>query len=398
MAACGLATFVTALVLLLVFPTRASGAPGADELYTRAVAAAHAGDNARARALAQEALAVAPDYVDVEVLLGRLAAWDKDFASARKHLDRALSLDSDYVDALAARSDVEFWDGDPQAALSYCDRGLAVAPHDPELLDRRRRFAAALEAKQQPKWRAGKRVDSASSQTGSAVNRMAVSYMNESFDRDFSDWHESIVSLEHEGERGSVIGRVTYFNRFGDDALFFEVDAYPDIREGTYAFLSLGRSTDSIVAEARWAAEIFQALPRNLEASFGYRAQKFDMTIDTLTASIAAYLGRYYVALRPYRSEVSGEHTTTWTLKLRRYFDDEEEYVTVTLTDGSSVEEDPAAIALFELDSYAAVAEFRKRICDDYVATFTAGFENQELPSGADREKLSFGLGFEYLF
>jgi tetratricopeptide (TPR) repeat protein len=296
----GLVAGLAILLFVSVCPVMAAErmvAESADELYQRAVQSAHDGNTADAAELAAAALRLAPDYVDVEVLLGRLAAWEHDYEGARSHLDRALSLDPNYVDALAARSDIEFWAGDTEAALAFCDHALRIAPDDDELLGRRRRLAAALAVAQAPKRRAGKRVDVVAGAAGDApTNRLAVSYMNETFDRDFADWHESVVSLEHEGERGPLIGRVTHFNRFGDDALLFEVDAYPDLREGTYAFLSVGRSSDSIVAKSRWAAEIFQALPGAFEASLGYRAQKFDSTATTLRCGPTA---PRYPARRP---------------------------------------------------------------------------------------------------
>ncbi len=228
--------------------------------------------------------------------------------------------------------------------------------------------------------------------------RAMTEYFLQAFDKEFADWHQFNIGLERETARGSIIGRAGYYNRFADSAGLFEVEWYPTIRAGTYAYLNAGVSTQDHLPDYQLAAELYQALPFNLEGSFGWRQVHFDSSANTLTGSIGYYVGNYWFLVRPLVTVVSGDSSTSWVLRGRRYFADEEEYLTLTFAHGSSLEGDAATQSLFELDTTGGMAEGRKRLTGHTIGKLALGWESQERRGRDDRGQLTFGFGLDYLF
>ncbi|RMD84864.1 MAG: YaiO family outer membrane beta-barrel protein [Candidatus Dadabacteria bacterium] len=228
--------------------------------------------------------------------------------------------------------------------------------------------------------------------------RASLEYQVEDFDRDFSAWHQAVVGLERRADWGSLIGRVNYLSRFGRNAAQFDFEAYRDVAKGTYVNVAAALATDEVLPDYSFLVELYRALGGGFEASGGVRFIGFDAPTRVYTGSIGIYRGRYWAALRPLVTSNRLGTTLSWTAKLRRYFADEEEYATLTLSRGRELEGTAATIDLFKLDTTAALLELRKRLAGHYVLKARGGYELQELPRRSDRSKVLIAAGVEYLF
>ena len=121
-----------------------SAIPGADmdKAFANARELAHNGEQEEAKKLCLYILSEVPEYVDAEVLLGRILAWDGAYIQSESILERAIKKHPHYSDAYAALLDTYFWAGDP-------DRGKWLAPliernvREPKILDEKLHRAAS---------------------------------------------------------------------------------------------------------------------------------------------------------------------------------------------------------------------------------------------------------------
>ena len=82
----------------------------ADDLFKHAREAAFDDKNySKAKLLASHALAISPAYADIEIFLGRVYTWNKQYDSAKFHFANVLSTDPVNEDGSVAFADLEYW-------------------------------------------------------------------------------------------------------------------------------------------------------------------------------------------------------------------------------------------------------------------------------------------------
>lgn len=251
-----------------------------------------------------KAMRTSPGYADIKVFLGRIHTWTKNYDSARFYFNEVLTVQPGYEDASVAYADLEFWNDNDVKALGFAEEGLKVNPASADLLLRKakilnsmRRYAEADVAVQQVlaanKNNTEARALAARIREFSAGNRVGISYDYVSFDRQFTDpWH--LVSLDY-GRRtgiGSITGRVNYANRFRENGIQYELDAYPRISNTFYSYVSIGFS-DHVGVFPNWRGgfSLYANLPKSFEGELGFRYLKFS---GDPTWIYTAYLGKYY--------------------------------------------------------------------------------------------------------
>ncbi len=160
----------------------------------------------------------------------------------------------------------------------------------------------------------------------------------DTFDKDLTSWTQGYLSYGHRFDFGSVIARYNRAYRFGTNGDQLEIDLYPKIHSGTYAYLNYGVSSSSIFPKSRSGAEIFQSLPWSLEFSIGMRKLVFASSDVTLwTGSLAHYIGSYYLYMRTYHVPDKIGPSNSWTFGTRYYFDDDQ-YMEAAIGSGISTE------------------------------------------------------------
>ncbi len=131
-------------------------------------------------------------------------------------------------------------------------------------------------------------------------NKVTVGFEHSKFNRGFSSWDQGFISYGRKFSFGSVIARYNRARRFDTHGEQMELDAYPKIRPGTYAYLNYGHSKSGIFPKDRYGAEIFQGLGGGFEGSLGWRRLDFSTKVTLWTLSVAKYWRSYYFYFRPY--------------------------------------------------------------------------------------------------
>jgi YaiO family outer membrane protein len=339
--------YIAALLLIMGIATAVHGqdwkALGADELFQRARETAFAGKREEARAMLLTILERSPDYADVRIFLARTYAWDGMRAQARKELQAVLAQSPQHEDAFNALVDVEMWDDQFAHGLTVVNTALSYYPNSEDLLYKKASILNSLSKPDEAEIVLNQlfTINPSHEKGISLLNDLrkarmkytaGVSYDLDLFSRTFSPAHAVSAQLARANQWGSSIIRLNYAHRFSSNGIQPEIDLYPRIADGIYAYLNYGYSESDLFPQHRVGAELFTKLPASLEASAGIRYLYFGSTskVTIYTGSLGWYYKSYWFSLRPYITP--GEPGTSFStnLTVRRYFSDADNYIGIT--------------------------------------------------------------------
>ncbi len=209
-------------------------------------------DYPQAKEYLRKALRLSPDYADVKIFLGRIYAWSKEYDSARYYLNAVLKSSPDYTDASVALADVEYWNDDNNKALQVVEDGLQYKPASEELLLRKAKILKSMRRYAEAQVAVDKVLKTDKNNTEgrslanqikdlSIKNKIGLSYDYVSFDKQFTDaWHLASFDYTRTTGIGSITGRINYANRFKENGVQYELEAYPRISNTFYTYVSAG--------------------------------------------------------------------------------------------------------------------------------------------------------------
>lgn len=393
--------------------------PDSDELFTLAREKAFNGQRDSARVLLRAALKKSPAYTDLRIFLARTYAWDGMRNEARNEIQIALRQDPKNNEALSVAIDVEMWDEKPADALIYCVRALRTYPNDEEFLLKKARILRDLNRGDEALITLSILEDINPSNPGIPVIRESIKSAfimqgisaNETYDsysRIFDPTHLAYIQYNRSTYFGSIIGRVNYRYRAGKAGVQGEVDAYPRIVNGVYAYINYGfaGSSSTLFPEHRAGLEAFFKLPSSFEGSFGARYLNFGRGSDVTiyTGSFGYYYKDYWFSLRPYvtPSNVSFSRSINFTTRWY-YGGSAEEYFSGKVGAGFSPDErnyDPADGNLYYLKAQSFGIGWQKPVGMYSLLTVTFDFTNQELgfSPGEYVKVYSFSAGYRFKF
>jgi len=137
---------------------------------------------------------------------------------------------------------------------------------------------------------------------------------------------------------GSIVAKMNFSRRFNDNGVQFEVDMYPKITKGLYAYLNVGFSDSYLYPDVRYGAELYKSLPKSFEVSLGFRALKYSTTTNIYTGSVGWYTGNSYWSFRPYLTPGDSGTSKSGVINYRKYRSDADNYFSVSLGMGFSPE------------------------------------------------------------
>ena len=301
------------------------------DILASARAAATSGHRAEALDTLRLRLNDAPRDVDARLLYGLILSWEGRYDEARQALQQVLVQSPAYVDARIALMNVSWWSGHPSEARDAADAILAQDPGNRQARDLRER----LEAASRPWW-------------GGAT------YATDAFSDHREQWHEYNVSLTRLTPHGSVIVRANEARRFGLKDQMAEVEFYPKIRPGTYAFVGVGGDLDSVLYPSyRVAFDLYQSVGGGFEVSGGFRRLGFDSATNIVVGTVSRYVGNWMLTAKVFHVPVDGPlDSTSYHGAFRRYIrGDGSSYVGLTYSHGFSREEIRNAADLTTMNS-----------------------------------------------
>jgi YaiO family outer membrane protein len=376
-------------ILALLLTLGGAAAEAASVEHARKLAAA--GQRREALEELERRLTESPTDSDARILYGTILSWEGRRDEARRELQRVLLVSPAHSDALVALGYVELWEGNFDEALALADRALPVSPARVDALLLR---ATAL-ARQGRRSEAREVLDriqqiDPTNETAAALRRslrgvvsnsMSVGYDYSRFDDERRDWNEASVAFGHRWPKVSMIATARRAERFATNDQQIEVEAYPSLRRGTYAYLAAALG-DERTLYPRWrlGGDLYQSLGRGFEASLGYRHLEFSTGTDIYIGALTRYVGNWMLTGRIYNVPASEGPSMSYHALARRYGGDGRSYVGARLSKGFSREEVRSLNDIEVLDSQGVAIETLIAGRAPVELTLRAGYSREERP------------------
>lgn len=381
-----------------------------DELYKKARTTAFENSNYdQAREYAYTALERSPDYHEIRIFIARLYSWEQNYEKAREELQYVLEHDPGNKGAFLAFIDVEKWSGNLSSALQKVEKSLSYDPTDEELQLQKGAVLHSMEKYKQAEMTYKnilvQNPDNTKAREGLESVQLkqmrysaTASYRYDYFTSIFDPWKFGEFSLSRQTQYGSIIGRVQHAQRFGSDGTQFNIDAYPGITKGLYAYISGGYSHSSIYPKYRFGLSLYKSLPGSFELAAGIRYLDFTSSqTDIYTASITKYLGSYLFTLGTYFVPSENANSRSLNMVVRRYFSTANSYISITGGYGSAPTEIQFSQDIQTLDSWSIGFNGQHPLSDRLFIGATAGYDSSEFPNFT-RNRFSFKGSVTYRF
>ncbi len=309
-----------------------------------------------------------PNYLDIRSFLASTYSWDGNYQQARKEFEYVLKKDPKRKTDWIAAINNELWGDVPFKALELVNKSLAHFPDDADLLYLK---AKAEENSHNPE-EALSTLDlilinnpdnqKAKKYKQSLINILSFNTIGIKSSIDLYSKNERnpmqyhTLKYSRQTKYGSITGKINFNRRFQKNGVQFEIDMYPKITKGLYAYTSFGFSNTDLFPSIRYGAELFKSLPKSFEASIGFRALKYSSTTYIYTGSVSWYTGNSYWSFRTYITPGDTGSSKSGTLNYRKYRSDADNYFSIAVGIGFSPEVDPFPIdeneeATFDLKS-----------------------------------------------
>jgi YaiO family outer membrane protein len=396
-------------VLVMVVCAAAQLAAGQGDVVTRARGLAVAGQRGEAITLLQDAVAASPGNSDARVLLGTVLSWEGRYDEARRELEVVLTESPTHGDALLASINVELWSDHPERAEELARRGLRQRPTDPNYLLAQARALVALKRSTEARDALERllAIDPRNAQ-GEALRRSLQDSLRHwqarvgaSYDG-FSDrvaWRESQMSLSRTTPIGSILLRGSRAERFGLADTQIDVEMYPRLRPGTYAYVAGAYSPDALLyPRYRYAVDLYQSLGAGFEGSAGFRRLGFGRGVSIYVGSLSKYYGNWLFNGRLFVTPNSAGTSRSVHASVRRYFGGSGTYVGLRYGRGASREELLNLNDFEVLDSDVGATEATVMLSRHLELTLTGSYSREDRVERRDLRQysLSTGVGFRF--
>lgn len=405
-------SFIVLISLLAVFFACAQeNELSSDELFQRARQQAFTNKNyPQAIRLSKLALTKSPDYHDISIFLGRLYTWNDKIDSARmifNDLDQKNIPDEDFYLAYAS---AEYWNENPAKANSILDKGLSLNKNAEDLLLLKTKvnygndnISLAKESVDKllqvnPK-NSEARSLSKKIQDQSAKNAIGLSYNFVHFDKQFEDnWH--IIGLQYKRQTGlgSVIFRTNYANKFADNGVQFEVEAYPRISKIFYMYVGAGYSDNvGIFPKYRTGVSLYANLPKSFEGEIGYRQLYFSDNLFMYTASISKYVQNFWLNFRTFITPSDQNISHSYTATARYYTGGMYDYIGFLAGTGISPDDNRSNLLsndVYKMKTYKLGLDYNFSIKTSNLFNISATYYNQEFRPQQKGNQFDINIGY----
>lgn len=290
-----------------------------------------------------------PDYHDIRTFLASTYSWDGDYKKARKEyayvIEKAPQNKENWVAAIKNES----WSDAHYDALEMAKTALKIFPNDTEITllkaSALKNIDKPIEAQSTIKELVAKNPDNKEAKeflndlnSSVRTNNIGVRAAVDLYSKVFDPMQYYTLSYGKQTKYGSIIGKFNFSRRFNENGTQVEIDMYPKITKGLYAYVNVGFANTFLFPDLRYGAELYKSLPHSLEISAGFRTLKYSTTTNIYTGSIGWYTGNSYWSLRPYFTPGDGGTSTSAALNYRKYRQNADNYISFVYSMGISPE------------------------------------------------------------
>ena len=362
----------------------------AEPVFKRARDLAISGKRNEALQLLKTHLQEYPDDGDARVIYGIVLSWEGKYDESRKQLNQLLSKNPTNGDALPALINVELWSDHPDRAAALAAQGLQDNPNNTSLLLAQAKAFKNLQKYPEAIQSLNRLLDQEPHNSAALNLRKALEVMSRTWETSIGQsyewlndgnpmWIETAATIKYQSSVGSILGRFSRADRFSLSSNQMELDFYPRIRPGTYAYINVGYSPDGILyPDYRFGTDLYQSLPRGWESSAGYRRLGFTEAVNIYTFSLGKYYGKWLFSARTFLTPdlLGTSHSVSFSG--RRYFDDGTDYIGFRIGTGASPVEARNVYDVLTLNALGAYGEFNRTLASRWTINVRGGYSRED--------------------
>lgn len=384
----------------------------ADDLFKMARQTAFDGKREESREMLKSILSQNTQYDEVRVFLARTYAWDQRWDEAIQELKIVLTHDVLNQEGLLLMAEVSFWKTDYEEALVKANQGLGIYPSSEAMLVVKANALINLQRLDEAASTLHQLLEinpvheKASQLLATLENRLlkntiGVSFEAQYFDKVFKPAFQSSIIGSRISSWGTAIARLNYANRFLLEGWQPEVELYPKIVKGVYAYVNYGYSSSKLFPKQKIGAELFSRVSKGWEASAGARYLYFTSLnkATIFTGSLSYYLKNYWISWRPYLTTGGPKNALSNAVSIRRYLKDSENFIGLLGGFGFSPDERRIQTSaglgvdeIFLLRSQRVQLLWQKTLPKKFSMTLTNTLTHQELAYDQGNYVWSWGI------
>ncbi|MDD5151906.1 MAG: YaiO family outer membrane beta-barrel protein [Flavobacterium sp.] len=291
-----------------------------------------------------------PDYHDIREFLATTYSWDGEYKKARKEFDYILEKDANRKSTWIAAIKNELWANAPYAALEMTTESLKKFPEEAEILylkaNAQEKTENSIEAYNTIQTVLDKNPEDQKAieykkSLNERLRKNSIQFKSsiDLYSEKFSPMFYNSITYSRKTKYGSILGRVNFDRRFNQNGTQYEVDLYPKISKGFYAYLNFGLSNSFLFPDIRYGVELYKSLPNSFEASLGFRGLEYNTTTIIYTGSVGWYKGNNYWSFRPYITPSNSRVSSSGIVTYRKYRSDADNYLGLSFGMGFSPED-----------------------------------------------------------
>ncbi|WP_341225092.1 YaiO family outer membrane beta-barrel protein [uncultured Arcticibacterium sp.] len=320
-----------------------------DDEFAKAREMAFNGKRTEAIETLKKVVAKYPTYGDVRLFLASVYGWEDKYKLAREEYEILLEQDNADRNYWIGYIKNELYSEQAMSALDLARQALILLPNDVDLVLLKARaeknnnnLSEASETvkeflKVEPHNVAAKEFLSGLKED-MATNTISISFSGNHFSEIYDPMLYSSLSYSKDTKIGGIVGRLNINRKFNTYGSQIEIDAYPSITEGLYAYLNVGYSKSTIFPNFRYGAQLYKSLPKSFEVSVGIRSLKYTEYTNIYTGSIGKYFGNSFITFVPYFIPSDEGWSKSGTFTYRNYGANGDQFLAVSVGLGFSPE------------------------------------------------------------
>jgi len=293
----------------------------------------------KALELLDKMLATYPENMDLLLFRSRVQSWDRDFDEAGSGYKKVLGIEPENIEALTGLAEITSWKKEYGDAIQ---KYQGILQRDPDNADIYFRIGRVYQwegnyQKAKENFRKAAQLDPEDENFRQALKNahpvfkdnyeLRYQYMNEGFSdgrRDYID-HFLYFSIRVSPDIGTLQLKYNQTNRLTQRDAQYGIEFYPHLWQKAYGYFDFSYSPKAVhFPRTSYLFELYQALPRSIEVSLGYRRMNFeDKGVSIYLGSVGYYVGNYYPCLRWYYAPEDEGASISWIVNVRRYFSDD---------------------------------------------------------------------------
>lgn len=290
-----------------------------------------------------------PNYHDIRSFLASTYSWDGDYDKAKKEYKYILAHTPERITDWEAMITNELRSDSPLSALTLSAEALHRFPDNPDILylkaSAEDNSGQSVEALQTVEYLLAKAPEHEKALRFKnnlidklSRNTIGVKAAIDLYSEVFDPMQYYLLKYVRSTKYGSVHAKANINHRFSTTGVQFEVDMYPKITKGLYAYVNVGASNSSIFPKWRFGGELYKSLPKSFEASLGFRTLKYSSFTTIYTGSVGWYTGNDYWSFRSYVTPGEPDTSISGTISYRKYRKNADNYFSIAVGMGFSPE------------------------------------------------------------